>query len=74
MVSADVRDVSKALAVNRAIRVITMWPALMFAASRKERVIGRTENLDVSTMTKNGFNQGGAPPGRSMAINFIGRE
>lgn len=71
---AVVREVSRALAVNRAIRVITMWPALMFAASRKERVIGRTENLDVSTITRNGFSQGGAPPGRSIAINFMGRE
>lgn len=54
--------------------MITMWPALMLAARRKERVIGRTENLEDSTRTRNGFNQAGAPPGRSMAMNFIGFE
>lgn len=45
-----------------------MWPALMFAASRKESVIGRTMILDDSMSTKNGFNQSGAPSGRRCAI------
>jgi len=67
-------DENRAFAEKIAISTITMWPALIFAASRKERVIGRTENLDDSTSTRKGFNQGGAPPGSRLAINFIGRE
>lgn len=46
----------------------------MFAARRKERVIGRTEKLEDSTITRNGFSQDGAPPGRSVAVNFMGRD
>lgn len=40
-----------------------MWPALMFAASRKDRVTGRNKILIVSMRTKKGFNHAGAPPG-----------
>lgn len=46
-----------------------MWPALMLAASRKDRVIGRTVTLVVSIIIKNGFNQSGAPSGRRWAID-----
>ena len=59
-------------AAKIAIRATTMWPALMFAARRKERVMGRTETLEDSIRTRNGLSQDGAPPGRSIAINFIG--
>jgi len=45
-----------------------MWPALIFAASRKDRVIGRTIILDDSINTRNGFNQSGAPSGSKWAI------
>lgn len=41
-----------------------MWPALMFAASRNDKVSGRTVILVVSIRTRNGFNQSGAPSGR----------
>lgn len=51
--------------------VITMWPALMFAASRKDKVKGRTRILIVSTRTKKGFSQSGAPGGRRLAVNFL---
>jgi hypothetical protein len=44
----------------------------MFAASRNERVIGRTKILKVSTRTKKGFNHLGAPPGRSEAAAVEG--
>lgn len=71
---AVVKDENRALAENRAIRTITIWPALILAARRNDSVIGRTENLDDSTITRNGFNQGGAPPGSSLAVNFIGCE
>ncbi len=54
--------------------VITMCPALILAARRKDRVIGRTEKLEDSTMTRNGLSHDGAPLGRSMATKFIGRE
>jgi len=53
------------------INLNTMCPALMFAASRKDRVIGRTVTLVVSIRTRNGFNQSGAPSGRKWAIDFI---
>ena len=49
------------------IRPSTICPALIFAASRKERVIGRIIILRDSTRTRKGFNQpgpycGGANP------------
>jgi len=49
----------------------TIWPALIFAASRNERVIGRTVTLVVSINTRNGFSQSGAPSGRKCAIDFL---
>lgn len=66
------REVRKACAAKIAIKIITICPALILAASRKDSVIGRTEILVDSTKTRNGFNQEGAPPGRSIARNFIG--
>jgi len=59
---------------NVATRVIITWPAVMLAASRNERVIGRTRSLVDSTKTRNGFNQAGAPLGRRDAMHFIGRD
>lgn len=49
-----------------------MCPALMFAASRKDRVIGRTTIDEVSISTRNGFNQSGAPSGSKWAIVAFG--
>jgi len=46
----------------------TTWPAVILAANRNDNVIGRTKVLKVSTKTKKGFNQLGAPPGRSCAL------
>lgn len=51
-----------------------MWPALILAARRNERVMGRTEILEDSIRTRKGFSQDGAPPGKSMAMNFIGED
>lgn len=42
----------------------TMCPALIFAASRNDRVNGRTITLVVSISTRNGLSQSGAPSGR----------
>ena len=50
----------------------TMWPALMLAARRKERVIGRTRILTDSMITKAGASQEGAPEGRNLAVNSLG--
>lgn len=50
----------------------TIWPALMLAASRNDRVRGRTKILVVSIKTKNGFSQSGAPSGRKWAVDFLG--
>ena len=44
-----------------------MCPALMLAARRTVRVIGRTRILMVSIRIRAGFNQVGAPPGRRLA-------
>ena len=49
-------------------RVITMCPALIFAANRNDKVIGRAIILVVSISTKNGFNHNGAPLGSIFAI------
>ena len=46
----------------------TTCPAVIFAASRKERVRGRTKVLNVSTITKKGFNHLGAPEGKREAV------
>lgn len=54
------------------ISAITIWPALMFAARRNERVAGRTVILEDSMDTRKGFNQSGAPPGRMEAKNLVG--
>lgn len=59
---------------NIEIRIITRCPALMLAARRKDKVIGRKENLEDSTAVRNGFNHAGAPLGRSEAIKVIGRD
>jgi hypothetical protein len=47
-----------------------MCPALILAASRKDKVIGRTIILTVSTRIKKGFSQSGAPLGRIPAVNL----
>lgn len=44
----------------------------MLAASRKDKVIGRTRILNDSTRTKKGLSQSGAPPGRIPAVNVDG--
>ena len=49
-----------------------IWPALILAASRNDKVINRTEILIVSVKTKKGFSQSGAPDGRKWATNFLG--
>lgn len=46
-----------------------MWPALIFAASRNDRVKGRTATLDVSINTNGGLSHPGAPSGRKWAID-----
>lgn len=54
------------------INAKTMWPALILAANRKDRVIGRTVILIVSINTKKGFSQSGAPPGKRLAAQLEG--
>lgn len=54
------------------IKVNTMCPAVILAASRKLSVIGRTEILIVSINTRKGFSQLGAPPGSSEAVQVDG--
>lgn len=54
------------------IRPRIICPAVIFAASRKDSVIGRTIILSVSTITKKGLSQSGAPPGNKEAVADIG--
>ena len=49
-----------------------MWPAVILAASRNDRVSGRTAILDVSIRTRNGFSQSGAPSGKKWAVDALG--
>lgn len=49
-----------------------MWPALILAANRKDKVMGRTPVLTVSIITRNGFNQSGAPAGKKCAAKEDG--
>jgi hypothetical protein len=58
------KDENHAAAPYTPISLNTIWPALIFAASRKDRVSGRTKILVVSIITKNGLSQSGAPSGR----------
>ena len=57
---------------NDVIRDITIWPAVMFAARRNLKVIGRTIILVVSIITRNGFNHVGALSGKRWPIIFLG--
>lgn len=41
----------------------TMWPAIMFANSRTDRVMGRTKNETISKMKIKGASQIGVPGG-----------
>jgi hypothetical protein len=66
------REVNREMAVYRPRSPRTMWPALMLAANRKDSVRGRTVILVDSIITRNGFNQSGAPFGRKWAINIFG--
>lgn len=49
-----------------------MCPALMLAASRNDKVNGRTRILVVSISTRNGFSHKGAPSGRKCETNDLG--
>jgi hypothetical protein len=44
----------------------------MFAASRNDRVNGRTSTLDDSISTRNGLSQSGAPSGKKWAVAAFG--
>lgn len=74
----NVREINDGIEVKRAdepaipIKPRRIWPALMLAASRKERVIKRTEILIVSVRTRKGFNQSGAPLGKKWATKDLG--
>jgi hypothetical protein len=49
-----------------------MCPAVMLAASRKDKVSGRTETLTDSIITRNGLSQSGAPSGNRCAADALG--
>ena len=49
----------------------TTWPAVILAASRKDKVKGRTRALTDSINTRKGFSQSGAPDGRREAVAVL---
>lgn len=53
-------------------RTRTIWPALIFAASRNERVKGRESVLVVSTNARKGLNHPGVPRGTRLAMSAVG--
>jgi hypothetical protein len=53
-------------------RLRTICPAVMLAASRKDKVMGRTRTLVVSISTRNGLSQSGAPSGKKCAVDDLG--
>lgn len=65
-------DENHAVAQYTPTSLRTIWPALIFAASRNDRVAGRTKILVVSIRTKNGLSQSGAPSGRKWATDALG--
>ena len=71
MAQEDVEENAAALA-KFPTRPRIMCPAVMLAASRNARVIGRTRSLTVSISTRKGFNHPGAPLGRRPAVNDLG--
>lgn len=60
-------DIKKVLA-----KVSIMCPALMLAARRNDKVIGRRRTLTVSIRTKMGLNHLGAPAGSRWAKKDLG--
>lgn len=64
-------DVKSAEVQYKEISLRTICPAVIFAANRNDRVIGRTKILVVSIITKNGFSHVGAPSGKKWAIDFF---
>jgi hypothetical protein len=65
-------DENHAAAQYTPTRLRTICPALMLAASRNDRVRGRTKILVVSIKTRNGLSQSGAPSGRKWATDALG--
>ena len=56
------------------MRPRTICPALILAASRNDRVMGRIAILRVSMITRKGFSQAGAPLGNRDAAHLDGFE
>ena len=57
---------------NVLAKVSIICPALILAASRKDKIRGRIKFLKVSIITRNGFSQVGAPAGNKCAKNEEG--
>ena len=68
----DGRDVNRAEEPAIPINPRRIWPALILAANRKDRVTNRTEILIVSVKTRKGLSQSGAPLGKKCATNDLG--
>ena len=68
----EVKEVNNMHDANTPINLNTMWPALILAASRKDKVTGRTRVLIVSTIIRKGLSHLGAPAGRRWAANAVG--
>ena len=64
-------ELNQAAAQYTPTNLRTICPALILAAKRNERVMGRTIILVVSINTKNGLSHSGAPSGRKWAFDAL---
>lgn len=85
IVSSNIRYILDIILINKnvfimyeilymKIKFIITCPAVIFAASRKLRVSGRTKILVSSTSTRNGLSHIGALLGNRCAIKFFVRK
>lgn len=65
-------ELNQAAAQYTPTNLRTIWPALILAAKRNDKVNGRTIILVDSIKTRNGFSQSGAPSGKKWAIDALG--
>lgn len=65
-------ELNQAAAQYTPTNLRTIWPALILAAKRNDKVNGRTIILVDSIKTRNGLSQSGAPSGKKWAIDALG--
>ena len=68
----NLKDIEESRAIeNMPINLRKMWPAVMFPASRIDRVSGRISTLIDSTITRKDIIHSGAPAGAKWATELF---